>query len=76
MSPLKLTDAELDAVLAAARPLPVHVRDGFLQAVAVALQGCGELGPGVVFRVVRDVQRRYFDAPLDTVHSGVSKYAR
>jgi hypothetical protein len=33
--PLKLSDAELDAVLQAARPLPIDMRDPFLQAVAM-----------------------------------------
>jgi hypothetical protein len=51
MSPLKLTDDELDAVLAAARPLDVGDRDAFLQAVAAALQSEGKIGPGVVRRV-------------------------
>jgi hypothetical protein len=30
MAPLALTDSELDAVMAAARPLPVERRDAFL----------------------------------------------
>jgi hypothetical protein len=70
MSPLKLSDDELDQVMAAARPLPVHARDAFLQQVAIELARCnGDIGPGTVFRVVRDVQRIYFDAP-DLSHGG------
>ena len=48
MKPIKLTDAELDAVFSAARPLDPDLRDPFLQAVAHALQqDCsGEIGPG------------------------------
>ena len=61
--PLRLTDSELDAVFAAARPLAPHLRDEFLQAVADALSGQHELGPGVVFRILRDLQKRYFDPP-------------
>ena len=38
MKPIKLTDAELDAVFSAARPLDPDLRDPFLQAVAHALQ--------------------------------------
>ena len=34
MPPIRLSDSELDAVMAAARPLPVHLRDPFLHAVA------------------------------------------
>jgi hypothetical protein len=41
--PLAISDSELDAVLAAARPLPVECRDAFLQSVASALQGCREI---------------------------------
>ena len=51
MPPIRLTDSELEAVLAAARPLAVDRRDDFLQAVAGALQSCGEIGDGVVHRV-------------------------
>jgi hypothetical protein len=36
---LSLEDAELDIVLAAARPLPVELRSEFLEAVAAALEG-------------------------------------
>jgi hypothetical protein len=40
MAPIRLTDEQLDAIFRAARPLRVADRDGFLQAVAAALQGC------------------------------------
>jgi hypothetical protein len=73
--PLKLSDDELDAVMAAARPLPPHTRDAFLQQVATELARCnGDIGPGTVFRVVRDVQRIYFDAPDLARSAGSSKY--
>jgi hypothetical protein len=62
-SPLRLSDSELDAIFAAARPLDVRDRDGFLQAVAVALQGAGEIGPGTVYRVASETQRKFFDPP-------------
>jgi hypothetical protein len=61
--PLHLSDSELDAVMAAARPLNVNVRDAFLQAVAAALAGCSEVGPGTVYRIVAETQRRFFDPP-------------
>jgi hypothetical protein len=54
MPPLALTDSELDAVLAAARPLPAERRDAFLQAVTAELRG-REVGPGLVHRVVAQV---------------------
>jgi hypothetical protein len=47
----------------AAQPLAVGDRGCFLQDVAAALQG-QELGDGVVYRTVAQVQRRYFDAPI------------
>jgi hypothetical protein len=39
MPPIRLSDSELDAVIAAARPLAVEMRDPFLHAVAHALSG-------------------------------------
>jgi hypothetical protein len=67
MPPIRLSDSELDAVIAAARPLAVERRDAFLQAVAGALQGCREVGPGVVHRVCAETQRAFF-APPDLSH--------
>jgi hypothetical protein len=63
--PLKLTDAELDCVFSAARPLDPDRRDGFLQAVANALQQdcAGEVGPGTVGPRLPRVQRQFFDPP-------------
>jgi hypothetical protein len=63
MSPIKLSDDELNAVMAAARPLDVRVRDAFLQQVASELARCDEVGPGVVHRVCAAAQRAFFDAP-------------
>jgi hypothetical protein len=60
---VKLSDAELDAVMAACRPLAVEVRDAFLQAVAHELQSCGEIGPGVVHRICAEQQREHFSPP-------------
>jgi hypothetical protein len=71
---VKLSDSELDAVMAAARPISVDRRDAFLQAVAASLGAGRELGPGVVHRVCAEVQRQHFDPP-DFSHAGsVSKY--
>jgi hypothetical protein len=63
--PLKLTDAELDAVFAAAQPIPVSRRDAFLQDVAKFLRGCAEVGPGHVYRAIVEAQRAHFDPPLE-----------
>jgi hypothetical protein len=62
MPPLRLSDSQMDAVLAAAQPLPVTARDQFLVDLAAALQG-QNLGDGAVYRAIRDVQRRHHDPP-------------
>jgi hypothetical protein len=64
MPPIELSDDELSAVLSAARPLPSERRDEYLQAVAAALQNCREIGPGVVYRVVAEMQRAFFHPPV------------
>jgi hypothetical protein len=61
--PLALTDDQLTAVMRAAEPLVVSDRDGFLRDVAAALRS-QELGDGTVYRVVAQVQRRYYDPPI------------
>jgi hypothetical protein len=66
MPPIRLSDDELDAVLAAARPIAVDLRDAFLQGVAHALAGHKEIGPGLVHRICHEQLRKYFDAPLET----------
>jgi hypothetical protein len=64
VTPIRLTDDELSAVLRAARPIAVDRRDAFLQAVALTLQNCTELGPGTVFRAIAAAQKQYLDPPL------------
>jgi hypothetical protein len=73
MLPLALTDSQMDAVFAAARPLPVNRRDQFLQDVATALGAETEIGPGTVFRVIKAVQRSHWDPPWSTEMSA-AKY--
>ena len=63
MPPLKLTDAELDAVFNAARPLAPNVREDFLKEVADRLSSYAVVGPGTVHRVCLETQRRFFDPP-------------
>jgi hypothetical protein len=76
MPPLRLSDSELDAVFAAARPLDPDLRDPFLRAVANALQGRTIIGPGVVARTCAELQRQFFH-PFDLSRSnGTSKYRR
>jgi hypothetical protein len=61
--PLRLTDSQITAVFAAARPLAVQDRDPFLQDVASLLAGIADPGDGDVARAIRLVQRRHFDPP-------------
>jgi hypothetical protein len=75
MAPLALTDEQLHAVMRAAFPLQPRDRDAFLRDVATALQGISELGPGLLHRVVCEVQRRYWDPPLQADNGG-SKWRR
>jgi hypothetical protein len=65
MGPLKLTDSEMDIVLAAARPLAVTDRDAFLQEVAQRLASVSARGDGLVYQIVCEVQKRHFDPPLN-----------
>jgi hypothetical protein len=58
MQALSFTDAQIDALLRAATPIPPGDRTAFLEAVAVKLQG-KTLGDGLVFRVILETQSRY-----------------
>ena len=74
--PISLTDDEMRAVLDCAQPLSPPDRDAFLQAVANELEKRGELGPGSVSRVCRELQRLYFHPPIMRGRNGASgKYA-
>jgi hypothetical protein len=66
MPPLRLTDSQITAIFAAARPLAVQDRDLFLQEVAAVLAGITDPGDGDVARAIRTVQRKHFDPPLET----------
>jgi hypothetical protein len=64
--PLALSDAEYAAVMQAAQPLQPHRRGDFLEALANELRTCGELGDGKIYRAIAAVQKRFWDAPLNT----------
>jgi hypothetical protein len=70
MSPalLSLSDSQLDAIMAASRPLSPPDRVAFLEMIAQELAGHRDLGDGSVYRVVRDLQRKFFSPP-DLSHS-------
>jgi hypothetical protein len=63
MAPLRLTGDQLSAVFAAAQPLARNVREDFLEALGARLQQYPELGDGAVYRVIREVQREFWEPP-------------
>jgi hypothetical protein len=75
-SPIKLTDNQMSAVLAASYPLSPDRRSAFLADVARELASLPEVGDGIVHRVIMARQRVYFDPPIDKMGGhGVGKYA-
>jgi hypothetical protein len=65
MPPIALSDEQLAAVMAAAQPLAFADRSAFLEDVAAALAVLPSIGDGIVGRVVREVQSKYFRPELD-----------
>jgi hypothetical protein len=64
--PLHLSDEEMDLLLTLAVPIDQRQRHQFLHEVAAELEAAAAqtgIGPGVVHRVARTVQRRFFDPP-------------
>jgi hypothetical protein len=77
---LRLTDQQISAIMAAARPLERGHREAFLEEVAAMLQKYPEVGDGQLHQLLREVQRKHFDAPLSTAQEprrglGHGKYA-
>jgi hypothetical protein len=63
---IRLSDAELQIVVEAARPIAPRLRDSFLRTIASELANLGDqLGPGSITRIVRMVQKQFYDPPLD-----------
>jgi hypothetical protein len=61
--PISLSDRELSAIFAAAKPLALPDRDSFLQAVAELLSAMPEPGEGDVHRAILKAQRQFFRPP-------------
>jgi len=75
--PLALTDSQITTIMAAARPLLPVDRDAFLRHVAAVLATQPAIGDGVVSRVCREIQARYWRAPaIDGRGQARAKYAR
>jgi hypothetical protein len=70
LSPLALTDSQLNAILAAAHPLPWGKRNDFLEEITRILQAMPELGDGSLHRVIVQTQRKFFDPPDLEAHMG------
>jgi hypothetical protein len=70
---IQLSDIQLEQIMRAAAPLAPNDRSAFFVEVATALRG-QTLGDGAVFRVVREIQERYFRPPELLPASG--KYGR
>jgi hypothetical protein len=65
---VSLTDAELEAIEAAARPVPQASRGSFLEQVARAVAG-RQIGPGELHRIIAELQPLFFEPPT-TKHRG------
>jgi hypothetical protein len=66
MPPLQLNDDEMSVLLSLAGPIDQQRRPQFLQEVAAELEAkrqAGEIGEGLVHRLARQIQRRFFDPP-------------
>jgi hypothetical protein len=61
--PISLTDAEITAIMQAAKPLSPRDRDSFLQHIASALSAMPERGPGSVGRAIREAFQQHWVAP-------------
>jgi hypothetical protein len=75
MPPLSLDDDQLADLMRLAGPIPIEHRDAFLQHVAAAL-GNSELGPGALYRVARDAQRKFLNGVPSRAGSFHAKYSR
>ena len=56
---LRLPDHDFDRLMQAAKPVPAPDRDAFLKDVAAELGQHEVVGPGLLHRVISEVQRWY-----------------
>jgi hypothetical protein len=66
---LALSDTELDVLMNLAQPLDPAMRDPFLRAVAIELARYQPeaIGPGMINRIGRQLQRQFMTPSLDAV---------
>ena len=67
---VRLTARDIARVHEAAAPLPEADRDAFMMDVAEALTDAPEIGPGILGRIVAEVQRRFITNDGHGVSSG------
>jgi hypothetical protein len=65
----------MSAIIAAGSVLPDDRQSAFLAECAQQLAALPEIGDGVTYRVVAQIQQRYFDPPADGRVAG-GKYNR
>jgi hypothetical protein len=61
--PLALSDNELQIIMAMGSPLDPSARSAYLEDVAKELDGLADIGDGIVARIARECQRRYWTPP-------------
>ena len=67
---LSLSDNQLEALMAAAKPLQAADRPAFLDAVAQRLTGMTTLSDGIVHRALAEAQREFLRRrPLDQMRN-------
>jgi hypothetical protein len=61
--PISLSDEELSFVMRITEPLPAADRSAYLRALAALLRQEPVVGPGVTYRLARQLLREFWKAP-------------
>lgn len=73
---LSLSDEELNAIISLARPIEAAMRDAFLRGMAKELARYRDsIGPGLIFRVGKQLQREFLRPPAGHVAGLISGIA-
>jgi hypothetical protein len=75
-APISLSDEELSFVMRITAPLPAHCRGAYLQALAKLLQQEPPSGPGVTYRLARELLREFWKAPQLTNSPSLPHHSR
>ena len=71
--PVDFSEAELDIITDAARPIDPAHRAEFVEAVLTALVPHRVLGEGLMHRICRDLQQRFINMPRVPRRGNVSR---